>query len=297
MDEELQNLLIAAERRFRSTWSSYLTQFFFRGVRSLFICTIKLIFSLRDGFVLLLNGLHYVLLLPLEILIIIAYFAATFARDKANMSTSVATSSSKIVSLKIVRKLFWSGSAISVGRRLDQLNVPSDILQIRKESTHLAKNWQNTLPKTRVSFAASSEADINPRDYAVSSRRASSHAFNHSSSRPARFHSVSSEAHSSTRPKSNTNLPVGSKRKVVAKMLQEQMKKSLQVDDIEDMPGSSPDASFTNILPDTAAILPVDSSAFKVVGDHLKNGSRHHYGRRLHTKSAAILNKRSSHSD
>lgn len=298
MDEELQNLLIAAEQRFRSTWSSYLTRLFFSFLCSLFVCYIKLIFFGRDVFVLLLNGLHYLFLLPLDILIIIAYFAATFARNKANMSSVSTNSCGKFVRLKVVRRLFWSGSEISVGRRLRDLNVPPDILQIRKQGTNLARNWQNSLPKTKISFVAPSDVNVDPEDYGVSSRSSNVPDLRRSSSRPARSEPVNRVFATNRRQRLNTEISYNSKRRAVARILQEQMKKSLQTDDIEEAPRNSPEVSSTDLLPDSTSVLPViNSEVLKTIGGQLNNASRHHYGRRLYARSAAMINRKMSQSE
>lgn len=136
MDAEYRDLLLAAEKRFQDSWYSWFLRYTFASLRVASVVGAKSVFVARDGIILLLNILYILLLAPLDILLVCIYFLAVNIRPdpdddpddlRYDPHKKARRQSGSMADLNIIRRLFWSGANVAIGKNLMTLSIPKSI--------------------------------------------------------------------------------------------------------------------------------------------------------------------------
>lgn len=136
MDAEYRDLLLAAEKRFQDSWYSWFLRYSFTSLRIVSVVVAKSVFVLRDGIILLLNTLYIFLLAPLDLCLVCIYFLAVNIRPdpdddpddlRYDPHKKARSQSGSMADLNIIRRLFWSGANVAIGKNLMTLSIPKSI--------------------------------------------------------------------------------------------------------------------------------------------------------------------------
>lgn len=156
MDAEYRDLLLAAEKRYQTSWYSYSIELSFTALRIICVVSAKAIFVIRDTMILLLNVLYIILLAPLDLVLIGVYFSAVNIRPdhqedpddlRYDPHKKAKVQSGSMADLNIIRRLFWSGSNVAIGKNLMTLSIPQSIYTkdtiLEGDQPNLEQQWRN----------------------------------------------------------------------------------------------------------------------------------------------------------
>ena len=152
MDAEYRDLLVAAQKHYQRSWKVWFQNGFFQFCRFLLAATVKSVFLIRDGLIVLVNVFYVALLVPLDIILICLYFLAFYIRNEPYEDPDdlwklpdTQKAQSKLIDLNVLRRLFWSGAGISIGKRFNTLEAPKTIITTETHldgtKSRVAKEW------------------------------------------------------------------------------------------------------------------------------------------------------------
>lgn len=139
-DEEYINILVAAEKRYRSSFEGILRSYMEKLTQVFCVIAVRFVFFLRDTILIGLHACKTVLLSPLDALLSLLYVAAAYLLS-SRTADSCSRKDNSMIDLQVLRRLFWNGSNVGIGNRLTTLEVPQDLAIIDGPTADRFNKW------------------------------------------------------------------------------------------------------------------------------------------------------------